>query len=90
MRISARNTKNLNKFGISVELIDVQTILPFYDIYGMIGQSVRKTNRILFLDELSRRTTSFYVCISLEQQNIFRYLDVEPVTLTSRDHRGAF
>lgn len=41
---------NLNKVGISVELIDVQTLLPF-DTYGVIGNSVRKTNRVVFLDE---------------------------------------
>lgn len=90
VRIAQEALQNLNKFGISVELIDVQTILPF-DIYGMIGQSVRKTNRILFLDEdYPGGATSFMLQQVLEQQNIFRYLDVEPVTLTARDHRGAF
>ncbi|MCW3116059.1 MAG: Transketolase, partial [Chitinophagaceae bacterium] len=50
VRIAKEAIKNLNKTGSSVELIDVQTLLPF-DINGIIGESIRKTNRVVFLDE---------------------------------------
>ncbi|MDB5227329.1 MAG: pyruvate/2-oxoglutarate dehydrogenase complex, dehydrogenase component beta subunit [Bacteroidota bacterium] len=90
VRIAKEAIKNLNKTGISVELIDVQTLLPF-DINGIIGQSVRKTNRVIFLDEdFPGGASSYMLQQVLEKQNIFRYLDSEPVTITAKEHRGAY
>jgi pyruvate/2-oxoglutarate/acetoin dehydrogenase E1 component len=90
VRIAQEAIDNLKKIGISVELIDVQTLLPF-DIYGVIGQSVQKTNRIVFLDEdVPGGGTAYMLQQVLEKQEIFRYLDSEPVTITAKEHRGSF
>lgn len=90
VRIAQEAIDNLNKMGISVELIDVQTLLPF-DTYGVIGKSIQKTNRVVFLDEdVPGGGTAYMLQQVLEQQEIFRYLDSEPVTITAKEHRGAF
>ncbi|MFN8266389.1 MAG: thiamine pyrophosphate-dependent enzyme [Chitinophagales bacterium] len=90
VRIAQDAINDLASLGISVELIDVQTLLPF-DIYGIIGNSIRKTNRVVFMDEdYPGGATSYMLQQVLEHQNIFRFLDSEPVTITSRNHRGAY
>ena len=90
VRVAQEALVNLSKVGISVELIDVQTLLPF-DIYGVIGNSIRKTNRVLFLDEdFPGGGTAYMLQQVLENQDIFRYLDSEPATLSAKEHRGAF
>ncbi|MFN8259307.1 MAG: thiamine pyrophosphate-dependent enzyme [Chitinophagales bacterium] len=90
VRIAQEALPNLSKSGISVELIDVQTLLPF-DTYGVIGNSIRKTNRVVFLDEdFPGGGTAYMLQQVLEKQDIFRYLDSEPVTLSAKEHRGAF
>lgn len=90
VRVAQEAIVNLTKVGISVELIDVQTLLPF-DTYGVIGNSVRKTNRVVFLDEdYPGGGTAYMLQQVLEKQDIFRYLDSEPVTLSAKEHRGAF
>lgn len=90
VRVAQEAVAGLNKAGISVELIDVQTLLPF-DTYGVIGNSVRKTNRVVFLDEdFPGGGTAYMLQQVLENQDIFRYLDSEPVTLAAKEHRGAF
>ena len=90
VRIAQDAINDLVSLGISVELIDVQTLLPF-DIYGIIGNSIRKTNRVVFMDEdYPGGATSYMLQQVLEHQNIFRFLDSEPVTITSRNHRGAY
>jgi pyruvate/2-oxoglutarate/acetoin dehydrogenase E1 component len=90
VRIAQEALPNFQKAGISVELIDVQTLLPF-DIHGVIGNSVRKTNRVVFLDEdYPGGGTAYMLQQVIEKQDIFRYLDSEPVTITAKEHRGAF
>jgi len=90
VRIAQEAISSLNKIGISVELIDVQTLLPF-DMYGVIGQSIQKTNRVIFLDEdVPGGGTAYMLQQVMEKQEIFRYLDSEPVTITAKEHRGAF
>ncbi len=90
VRIAQEAMINLNKIGISVELIDVQTLLPF-DTYGVIGKSIQKTNRVVFFDEdVPGGGTAYMLQQVLEHQEIFRYLDSEPVTITAKEHRGAF
>ena len=90
VRIAAEAIKDLNKINISVELIDVQTLLPF-DINGIIGDSIQKTNRVVFLDEdFPGGGTAYMLQQVLEKQNIFRFLDSEPVTLAAKEHRGSF
>lgn len=80
----------LEKAGISVEVIDVQTLLPF-DIHHTIVDSLKKTNRVLFTDEdVPGGATSFMMQQVLEVQNGYQYLDSKPVTLTGKDHRPAY
>lgn len=90
VRIAQEALESLHKLGVSVELIDVQTLLPF-DIYGVIGNSIRKTNRVLFLDEdVPGGGTAYMLQQVMEKQAVFRYLDSEPLTLSAKEHRSAF
>lgn len=80
----------LEKHGISVELIDVQTLLPF-DIENRIGQSLEKTNRILFVDEdVPGGATAYMLQEIIEKQSGYQYLDSPPVTLTAKAHRPPY
>ena len=80
----------MNAHGISVELIDVQTLLPF-DLEQVIVRSVEKTNKVVFLDEdVPGGATAFMMQEVLEKQNAYRYLDAEPITITASDHRPPF
>lgn len=76
--------------GISCEVIDVQTLLPF-DINHAIVNSVRKTNRVVFADEdVPGGASAFMMHKVLEEQNGFQYLDSAPLTITAKDHRPAY
>jgi len=89
-RIAMEAAALLEELGISCEVIDVQTLLPF-DISGMIAKSVEKTNKILFVDEDGEGgATGFMVQQVMEKQQAFRFLDVAPRTLTGKDHRPAY
>jgi len=90
VRIAAEAANQLELHGISVEIIDVQTLVPF-DIRGIILGSIRKTNRVLFLDEdLPGGTTAFMLQETLERQGGWQYLDSPPRTLTAKEHRPAY
>jgi pyruvate/2-oxoglutarate/acetoin dehydrogenase E1 component/TPP-dependent pyruvate/acetoin dehydrogenase alpha subunit len=89
-RIAQDAIKELERFGISIELIDVQSLLPF-DIHGIIGKSLAKTNRIVFLDEDVPGGASAYMMKEvLENQGGYKILDSAPVTITSKTHRPAY
>ena len=89
-RIAEDAIKQLNEVGISVELIDVQTLLPF-DIHHKIIESVKKTNRLVFLDEDVPGGASAYMFQQvMEKQEAFRWLDSEPRTIASQPHRPAY
>jgi pyruvate/2-oxoglutarate/acetoin dehydrogenase E1 component len=89
-RIAMEAAEQLEHIGISVEIIDVQTLLPF-DRFGIIGESLKKTNRILFFDEdVPGGTTSYMMQQVIELQNGYKYLDSKPETLTSNAHRPAY
>ena len=80
----------LKQSGISVELIDVQTLLPF-DLEHRIVESLKKTNRILFVDEdLPGGATAFMLREVTETQGGYRYLDSPPATLTAAAHRPPY
>ncbi len=80
----------LSDHGISVELIDVQTLLPF-DIKHSIGESVRKTNRLLVVDEdVPGGASAFILRHLLDEQKVFDHLDIAPQTLTAKAHRPPF
>ena len=76
--------------GIDVEIIDVQTLIPF-DVGNEILTSVKKTNRIIIVDEDVPGGASAYILHKLiDEQGIFNYLDSPPKTLTGKDHRPSY
>jgi pyruvate/2-oxoglutarate/acetoin dehydrogenase E1 component/TPP-dependent pyruvate/acetoin dehydrogenase alpha subunit len=80
----------LTKEGISCEVIDVRTLLPF-DINHLILESLKKTNRIVFIDEdVPGGATSYMFQQVMEIQGGFRWLDVAPRTITANAHRPAY
>jgi pyruvate/2-oxoglutarate/acetoin dehydrogenase E1 component/TPP-dependent pyruvate/acetoin dehydrogenase alpha subunit len=90
VRIAESALEHLRSFDISVELIDVQTLLPF-DINHKIVESVKKTNRVIFFDEDVPGGASAYMMQQLiEEQNAYQYLDAPPRTLPARAHRPAY
>lgn len=81
---------DLEEAGISAELIDVRTLLPF-DRNNMIVESLKKTNRILFIDEdVSGGATGFMMQQVIDRQGGYRFLDSEAKCLTAKDHRPAY
>ncbi len=90
VRVAEQGIELLKKHGISVELIDVQTLLPF-DLEGVILSSLKKTNRIVFLDEdVPGGATAFMMREVLEVQGGYRYLDSPPTTITAHGHRPPY
>ena len=90
VRIAQAALPMLERHGISVELVDVQSLLPF-DLEHRIVESLKKTNRVLFLDEDVPGGASAYMMQQvLEVQGGYRYLDSQPVTLTAHAHRPPY
>ncbi len=90
LRIAQEAIKSLENFGISVELIDVQTLIPF-DVKQSIVESVKKTNRLVVLDEDVPGGASAYILQKIiEEQSAYRYLDAAPLTIASKEHRPAY
>jgi pyruvate/2-oxoglutarate/acetoin dehydrogenase E1 component len=82
--------ERLEEVGISVEIIDVRTLLPF-DLDGKILASLKKTNRIVFLDEdVPGGATAYMMQEVIEKHGGYYWLDSEPRTLTSKPHRPAY
>jgi pyruvate/2-oxoglutarate/acetoin dehydrogenase E1 component len=80
----------LRESGISVELVDVQTLIPF-DINHIIVDSLKKTNKVIFIDEdVEGGTTAFMMQQVLQNQGGYYHLDAAPQTLTAKDHRTAY
>ncbi len=89
-RLALEASNNLAETGIEVEVIDVQTLLPF-DIHGRIGESLQKTGRVLFVDEdMPGGTTAYMLQEVLEKQGGYHWLDSAPTTLPARAHRPAY
>ncbi|PSJ75864.1 transketolase [Sphingobacteriales bacterium UPWRP_1] len=89
-RVVMEAAEELQQLGISCEVIDVQTLLPF-DVEHHIVQSVKKTNRLLVIDEDVPGGASAYILQQiLEQQGAYNYLDSAPATLTALPNRGAY
>lgn len=90
IKVALEAVLQLEKHDISVELIDVQTLVPF-DLPNAIVKSIQKTNRVLFLDEdVPGGTTAYMMQQVLEKQRAWQYLDSPPKTLTAKDHRPAY
>jgi pyruvate/2-oxoglutarate/acetoin dehydrogenase E1 component len=90
LRIIQDAADRLMHEGISCEIIDVQTLLPF-DIHHRIVESLKKTNRILFVDEdVPGGAAAFMYNQVIEGQKAFQWLDVGPRTLTGQAHRPSY
>ena len=90
VRVAQDAIKLLEKFNISVELIDLQTLLPF-DINHSIVKSLQKTNRLVVLDEDVPGGASAYILQKIvEEQKGYLHLDSAPVTIASKEHRPAY
>jgi pyruvate/2-oxoglutarate/acetoin dehydrogenase E1 component/TPP-dependent pyruvate/acetoin dehydrogenase alpha subunit len=89
-RIVMEAAEELQKFNISCEVIDVQTLLPF-DIQEVIVESIKKTNKVVFADEdVPGGASAFMMQKVLEEQNAYQYLDAKPLTITGKEHRPAY
>ena len=90
LRVVQEAARLLETQDISCEIIDVQTLLPF-DIRQTICDSLKKTNRIVFVDEdVPGGAAAFMFTQVMEQQNGYKYLDVAPRTITAKAHRPAY
>ena len=90
VRIAENAVEMLSKVGIEVELIDVQSLLPF-DRPGMIKESIKKTSRVLFLDEdLPGGASAYMMQQVLDDQEAWQWLDSAPQTLSAAAHRPAY
>ncbi|MAT97894.1 MAG: transketolase [Anaerolineaceae bacterium] len=88
--VAQRAANLLARTGIEVELIDVRSLLPF-DVNGRILESLKKTSRILFLDEdVPGGATAYMMQEVIEKQEGFYWLDSEPRTLSAQEHRPAY
>ena len=89
-RIVLDAANHLDEIGISCEVIDVRTLLPF-DKNKTIVNSIKKTNRVVFADEdISGGASAFMMQNVLENQNAYFYLDSKPITIHSKNHRPAY
>ena len=90
IRIAQKAIEMAEVQDISVELIDVQTLMPF-DLEGVIVNSLKKTNKIVFMDEdVPGGATAYMMQKVLEDWNGYQYLDMPPKTVTSKDHRSPY
>lgn len=90
LRLVQEAAKQLAQVDISAEVIDVQTLLPF-DINHKIVESVKKTNRVIFIDEDVPGGASAYMMQKvIEEQGAYRFLDSDPKTLSAKPHRPAY
>lgn len=90
VRVAQEGMKMLEKMGISVELIDIQSLLPF-DVHHQIVESLKKTNRVVFMDEDVPGGASAYMMREvLEVQGGYQFLDAAPLTITAKAHRPPY
>ncbi|MDP2175559.1 MAG: thiamine pyrophosphate-dependent enzyme [Bacteroidota bacterium] len=90
LRIIQDAMVKLESFGIECELIDVQTLLPF-DINHSIVESLKKTNKVVFIDEdVPGGATAYMMQKVLEEQAGYQYLDAAPLSISAKAHRPAY
>ena len=90
LKLIEKACNELKKYGISCEIIDCQSLIPF-DITHDIKKSIQKTNRLLIIDEDCSGGASAYILDKLiNEQEIFEYLDNKPYSLTAKNHRTAY
>ncbi len=90
LRIVMEAANMLASVGVDAEVIDVQTLLPF-DLRGVIAESLKKTNRVAFIDEdVPGGATAFMMRNVLERDHAYDWLDSEPRTIPGKEHRPAY
>ncbi len=90
LRVVEEAAKELTQVGIDIEIIDVQSLLPF-DLNKECVESIKKTNKLLIVDEDVPGGASAYIMQEvLENQEGYKYLDSKPATLTAKAHRPAY
>ncbi len=90
LRIIEQAANELLEFGIAIEIIDVQSLLPF-DLNKDIAKSLAKTNRLLIVDEDVPGGASAYILQQIiDEQKSYFHLDSQPQTLTAKAHRPAY
>lgn len=90
LRIAQDAIQQLSELGISVELIDPQSLIPF-DTNNLIIESLKKTNKLVLVDEdVTGGATGYMLQKILEEKNGYQYLDSKPITISSKDHRPAY
>ena len=90
LRIIEEAAVILEKYNVSVEIIDVQTLLPF-DTNESILASLRKTNRIIFIDEdVPGGASGYMFTMVMEKQGGYKWLDTAPRTISGKDHRPSY
>lgn len=89
-RLVMEAASELEKMGISAEVIDIQSLIPF-DLSHEISESVKKTNRLVIIDEdVEGGASAFILQQILEKQKAFRYLDSDPLTIAAENHRPPY
>jgi len=90
LKLVVRAALELRQFGISCEVIDIQSLMPF-DINHDIVKSVQKTNRLMVIDEdVPGGASAFILNEVVNTQNAYQYLDSKPIALASEEHRPAY
>lgn len=89
-RIVTEAANDLQDLGISAEVIDIQSLIPFDLSHEILG-SVKKTGRLVIIDEdVEGGASAFILQQIIEKQGAFRYLDSVPVTISGKNHRPAY
>lgn len=90
LRIVRDAAEQLAELGIQAEVIDIQTFIPF-DLDNRIVESLKKTNRVAFIDEdVPGGGTAYLLQKVLEEQEGYKYLDSAPLTIASKEHRPPY
>ena len=90
LKIVLEAAELLGRVGIDAEIIDVQTLLPF-DVRGIITESVKKTNRVVFIDEdVPGGATAYMLQQVVERDHAYEWLDSEPRAIAAKDHRPSY
>ena len=89
-RVVMEAAAELEKLGVNIEVIDIQSLMPF-DLSEDILESVKKTNRLVVVDEdVQGGATAYILQQIIEKQKAFRHLDSDPLTIAAQDHRPAY
>ena len=90
LKLVEKTIPELERNNINIELIDIQSLIPF-DLNKDIVESIKKTNKLLIVDEdYPGGASSFILKVLIEDHNGFKYLDSKPITLTAKEHRTPY